>query len=166
MDSGPPDPRTDRSLAPRSLEPRSLEPRSLEHWAILAALVAAPLALLVLGQLLEPDPRGFGTHEKLGFEPCWMVARFGLPCPGCGVTTAAVLAARGRLGASFLTQPLGALLALGSVALAAWGLLLTARGGDLRLALERLPWRRLALPLGLAVGLAWAYKMAVLRGLL
>lgn len=153
MDSGPP------RRAPRAA-------RSLEHWALLALLVAAPLALLALGQVLEPDPRGYGTHEKLGFEPCWMVARFGLPCPGCGVTTAAVLAARGRLGASFVTQPLGALLALASVALAAWALLTTARGRDLGRALERLPWRRLALVLGLVVGLAWAYKAAVLRGFL
>ncbi|MGE3313960.1 MAG: DUF2752 domain-containing protein [Planctomycetaceae bacterium] len=36
---------------------------------------------------LEPDPRGFGTHQGLGFPPCSIRLLFGIPCPSCGMTT-------------------------------------------------------------------------------
>lgn len=36
---------------------------------------------------LEPDSRGFGTHEQLGLPPCTVRMISGLPCPSCGMTT-------------------------------------------------------------------------------
>ncbi len=38
------------------------------------------LALLaLLGLALEPDPRGHGTHERLGLQPCLPMERWALP---------------------------------------------------------------------------------------
>lgn len=139
------------------------QPRSFEHRFVLAACLAAPLAWLALGLWLDPDPRGYGTHEQLGFETCWMVTHTGLPCPGCGVTTALALAAHGRPLAALATQPFGALLALLCCAAALWAPLAARRGRDLWRDLSRVLTRRWLAALGLACLAAWAYKAARMR---
>jgi hypothetical protein len=139
-------------------------PRSFEHRAILTLALGALAAFVALGLWLEPDPRGFGTHEQLGFDTCWMVARLGVPCPGCGVTTAVALAARGELGASVATQPFGTLLAVLCVLTGGWALAGALRGRDLWQELARLPVRQSTAALLLALGGAWAYKIARMRG--
>ena len=45
---------------------------------------------------LEPDPRGFGTHQKLGLPECGIRAMFGTPCPSCGMTTSFAHFVRGH----------------------------------------------------------------------
>ncbi len=42
--------------------------------------------------------------------PCGFKQRYGLPCPGCGITTSAVTFAQGRILDAFYIQPAGALL--------------------------------------------------------
>jgi hypothetical protein len=42
--------------------------------------------------------------------PCGFKQRYGLPCPGCGITTSAVTFAQGRILDAFYIQPTGALL--------------------------------------------------------
>ncbi|HEX6881758.1 MAG TPA: DUF2752 domain-containing protein [Planctomycetota bacterium] len=138
--------------------------RSREHALVLVALLAAPLVLLGLGRALEPDPRGWGTHEQLGFRPCTPMTRWNVPCPGCGVTTALALSARGAVPAAFRTQPLGPLLVLASLAAAGWALAGHRRGRDLADELAGLRWRFLAGLSGLLLLLAWLYKLAVVRG--
>jgi hypothetical protein len=75
-------------------------------------LLVASVALLTVSAMLDPDPRGFGTHEALGLPPCSFLARTGLPCAACGMTTAFSLAAHGRLIDALIAQPAGAILAL------------------------------------------------------
>lgn len=60
-------------------------------WDRLIALVPVGAATWVVALLvpIEPDPRGYGTHEALGWEPCGWPSAFGIPCPTCGATTAA-----------------------------------------------------------------------------
>ncbi|WP_428389839.1 DUF2752 domain-containing protein [Mucisphaera sp.] len=74
---------------------------------------------------MEPDARGIGTHEQLGVEACGWASRLDFPCPTCGVTTAASLAANGQLFSSLMTQPFGFLLAL-ALAVVFWQQLGTA----------------------------------------
>ena len=50
-----------------------------------------------LAWTLEPDPRGFGTHQRLGLPPCTFRALFDIPCPGCGMTTCFAHFVRGNL---------------------------------------------------------------------
>jgi hypothetical protein len=47
---------------------------------------------------LEPDPRGYGTHQALGFPPCTFRELLGIPCPSCGMTTSVSNYVRGRFG--------------------------------------------------------------------
>jgi hypothetical protein len=138
--------------------------RPREHWLVLLAALAAPLGLVALGRLLEPDARGWGTHEQLGFRPCWPMTHWNVPCPGCGVTTALALAARGQPLGSLRTQPFGLVLLGAALATALWALAGQARGRDLHAALPGLPWRRLGSVLGTLALLAWLYKLALARG--
>ena len=138
--------------------------RSYEHYAILLiALLGFPVAV-VLGRYLEPDARGVGTHEQLGFEPCWMMAELDLPCPGCGVTTSVSLASRGDLWGSFANQPFGFLLVVLSLAAFLWAVVSALRGRDLWLGLAKLRFWTWAAPLGFALLVSWAYKVARIRG--
>ena len=52
----------------------------------------------VLARQLEPDPRGFGTHQRLGLPPCSFRLILDLPCPSCGMTTSFAHFVRGRFG--------------------------------------------------------------------
>ena len=91
---------------------------SLHRVVFLAPFVALS-AFFALRILTTPDPRGYGTHEQLGFAPCGLREVFNGPCPTCGVTTSASLAVRGEFASAWQAQPLGLLLlmvaALGSV---------------------------------------------------
>ena len=40
-----------------------------------------------LAASLNPDPRGYGTHQGLGLPPCSFQILFGINCPSCGSTT-------------------------------------------------------------------------------
>src|SRR5688500_10522680 len=105
--------------------------RSTAHWICLAAAAACVLVLAALGTLLTPAPEGHGTHTQLGLPACSFMELTALPCPGCGVTTAAALAARGELARAFVVQPFGAALALGMALFPLWSLVQSLRGRDL-----------------------------------
>jgi hypothetical protein len=138
--------------------------RSHEHALVLVLCLAAPVALLALGLFLEPDPRGWGTHEQLGFQPCWPMTHWNVPCPGCGVTTAVALAAHGQPLESLRVQPFGLVVLLAGCAAALWALVQHRRGMDLYCALSTVPWKRWGGMLATTVLLAWAYKLARVRG--
>lgn len=112
-----------------------------------------------LGWRARPDPRGFGTHEQLGLAPCRAMDWFGVPCPGCGVTTSVAHAAHGDLVASFVTQPFGLLVAaaipLGAAAMCATAL----RGGDCSELLSRWTTKRVTLFVAAAAAFGWIWKL-------
>lgn len=134
--------------------------RSRAHPWILAAALLGPAVPLISARVLDPDPRGVGTHEQLGMEPCTMLDLTGWPCPGCGVTTAVTLAGEGRLVESFLTQPLGFLLVAFAAFFLPWAAVAHFRGRDLGLELRGLPVVRTCLTLAALIGAAWVYKIA------
>jgi hypothetical protein len=69
---------------------------------------------------VEPDPRGYGTHERLGLPPCGFHLMFNFPCPSCGGTTSFAHFVRGQWPAAFVANPAAFLLALVSVVAAPW----------------------------------------------
>ena len=100
-------------------------PPTLFDRAVAATIVLAAVAIVVPLALVDADPRGHGTHEALGMDPCDWADELGRPCPTCGVTTAATHLVHLRPLTAMWTQPFGALLAAGGLwlaAVAAWSL--------------------------------------------
>ena len=64
---------------------------------LIAAVGALGLTSMVIARSLEPDPRGFGTHEQLGLTPCYFNEITGKVCPLCGGTTAWAYVLRGEI---------------------------------------------------------------------
>ncbi|MHB8903367.1 MAG: DUF2752 domain-containing protein [Thermoguttaceae bacterium] len=94
---------------------RTVAPRGRLRAAAMAATLLVPL---VVACFLEPDARGYGTHQQMGFPPCTLVAVCGIRCPTCGMTTAwtAVVHGRPLVGlAANVGGVLLAFLAIGSV---------------------------------------------------
>ncbi|MEZ6042539.1 MAG: DUF2752 domain-containing protein [Planctomycetaceae bacterium] len=56
---------------------------------------------------LEPDPRGFGTHQQLGLPECVFRQVSGFNCPHCGMTTSVSHLFRRNLKASVRANPMG-----------------------------------------------------------
>jgi len=90
--------------------------------AVACAVVAAAIGIVLALAGVEPDPRGLGTHEQLGMRPCGWPERFGMPCPTCGVTTAACHLVHLSPWQALRVQPFGAVLA----ALGLWVMVLAA----------------------------------------
>jgi hypothetical protein len=80
------------------------------------------LAGFTLAASVEPDPRGFGTHQKLwsGLRPCTFIQLFHIPCPSCGMTTCFAHFVRGQWFAAARANPAGLLLAIVCVMQIAW----------------------------------------------
>jgi hypothetical protein len=60
---------------------------------------------------LEPDLRGYGTHQQLGLPPCEFRRMFDIACPSCGMTTSFSNFVRGRLFDSAQANAAGLVLA-------------------------------------------------------
>ena len=135
-------------------------PKSPGHHLLLALAPACVLALLVLGTFLKPAPEGHGTHTQLGLPPCISMQVFDFPCPGCGVTTSAALAARGKFSASLHTQPLGLLLSALAALYPIWALDHALRGRDLQRILRKHSPRPWIIGACVAVLASWIYKLA------
>ncbi len=134
--------------------------------ALFLVAAAGAASAIALAAALGPDPRGYGTHERLGLPPCGLRAALGLPCPACGLTTAFAHAARGDVGASFRAQPFGLVLFAACAAAAIVGLAAGASGPARAAVLRRfdgLLAPRRARRIGLVViglfGASWAYAL-------
>ncbi len=123
------------------------------------ATIALAAASLGTARILQPSPRGVGTHLQLGLPPCPLFHLTGIPCPTCGLTTSFAYAARLDLYAAFTTQPFG---------LVAFILTILSIPLSLYLIHSGVSWSRLlgsrlihfALYLFTALGLiSWVYKI-------
>ena len=86
------------------------------------------LGLLAVALWLEPDPRGFGTHQQLGLPPCTFSTIFGFRCPSCGMTTSWSHTVRGQLLAAAQANTGGVMLALLAISVGPWLLVSGVRG--------------------------------------
>jgi hypothetical protein len=114
---------------------------------LLAACGVAAVALLATARGLNPDPRGFGTHEQLGLSACGFARLTGWRCPTCGMTTSWAQAARGNLGAALAASGGGTVLFAIALLAAPWALASAIAGKWL----GRRPTARVLL----AIGGAW-----------
>jgi len=129
-------------------------------WLAGAAAGVAGLGLAAL--FLTPDPSGHGTHCQLGLPPCLAMWLLGLPCPGCGVTTSVVLAARGDFAAALANQPFGFAVFFGVVAFAGWALVAELTGRNLHADVRLLNRANVWVPVAALLLAAWVYKLVTL----
>ena len=94
----------------------------------LAVVGLSGLVLLATARNLEPDPRGFGTHEQLGLTPCSFYQWSGRVCPSCGGTTAWAYVMHGDVAHAMSANLAGALSCLGMVIAMPWLLLSACLG--------------------------------------
>lgn len=121
----------------------------------LALICAAPL---IVAATLTPSVAGMGTHTQLRLPECGFVLATGFPCATCGCTTAFAHAADGSFLTSLITQPFGAILAVGlamMALIAGWsavsGMSLSPLGRVMATKMFIFPWIALLLA-------AWGYK--------
>jgi len=124
------------------------------------AMIAVPCwAILVTACSLTPRACGYGTHEQMGLPACSFLARTGLPCPTCGVTTSVAAMAHGRLAAALHAQAFGVLMFAAVAFLAVVGTTELVTGWDILSMLRPGAWWALA---GLVCMLAcWGAKLAI-----
>ncbi len=137
--------------------------RSSEHWAFLTFSILGWLAMLGFAFFLEPDGRGYGTHEQLGLKPCFPQAYWNFPCPGCGVTTAVTHTAHFQWWQALKTQPFGLLLGVLGPLFGVWAIYQQLRGRDIWMEVAMRGWERLWMPALVALLLSWLYKIAMVR---
>lgn len=70
------------------------------------------MAIPGVASRLEPDHRGFGTHQQLGLPECLFRQVFGLSCPQCGITTSISHLVRGQVGGAMRANPMGIVLVI------------------------------------------------------
>jgi len=93
-------------LIPHGQPLRRVERVALVVWAILLT------AGFAMASSLEPDTRGFGTHQRLGLPPCTFRSLAGISCPSCGMTTSFSNFVRGNFVASASANATGLVLAV------------------------------------------------------
>jgi len=153
-------PPTDNTEATRPVErPRADADPRRRLYAALVLLACG--AVLAVAAWLKPDPRGYGSHQQLGFGKCGMLITTGLPCPTCGMTTAFAYAVRGRIVSAFLAQPAGLVFALATVgcAIGAGWVLVVGRMPPVRVPIVT-PYRLFFGLLVLLLG-SWAFKIVL-----
>jgi hypothetical protein len=134
---------------------------------VVALLISFGAAVLLgVATWLTPSGAGLGTHEQLNLPQCGWITMMNVPCPTCGMTTAFAHAADGNLVASFITQPLGCILALVTAMTLILAMYVAITGSAIAGELGRL-WRpRTGWVLASIVVVAWLYKVSTHRGLL
>jgi hypothetical protein len=132
--------------------------RASTHRRLIAALVFFAIAGSFVGLWLAAH-----YHIELYPFACGFKQRYGLPCPTCGMTHAAMAFAQGRIIESFCTQPAAALFCTLAVAVAFFALLIAVFGIyspalEKRLTALKLRYAIAVLVLVLAFG--WAVTLA------
>lgn len=120
--------------------------------------------VLGIASWFTPDGDGYGTHTQLGLAPCGFVARTGMPCATCGMTTSFAYAADGNIVRSFITQPAGATLATITAMISLLSGYALVTGINL-LPVFRMVWQpKLIVIFGVVVIGAWIYKIVTFEG--
>jgi hypothetical protein len=134
------------------------------RWALVAAALGL-LAVLGVARWLRPDPRGYGTHEQLGLDPCPFRGLTGRPCPACGLTTAFAWSVRGEWVRAARANPAGGVLAGACAVLIPWLLACAAAGRPVGSRTLDVPLMAIVVA-AVALGLgAWTFRMILGRAL-
>jgi len=108
---------------------------------------------------LEPDLRGYGTHQRLGLPPCIFREMFGVPCPSCGMTTSFSYFTRARIIEAFQANVAGLLLAVVCAVQIPWCWLSIYRGRLWKVSRPDISLMWLLLVLYGVCALAWVTRL-------
>lgn len=133
----------------------ALHRASLGHRAGWLCITALSVAVLGVALALEPDPRGFGTHQQLGLPPCGFQWLTGFPCPGCGLTTSFAYGVRGSWVQAALANPIGLALFFAVCLSIPIGVLSAVRAWSFGEVIDRFALDRWALVFAAAAILVW-----------
>lgn len=124
-------------------------------WTCVASCGAFVLAVAAV---LEPDPLGYGTHTQLGLPPCGFRSLTGMPCPGCGLTTAFAHAVRGDWPSALDANPLGVVLFIIVCVSIPLGIVGASRNWSLDATVERFALGRWGLAVAACAGALWVAR--------
>ncbi|MGB0680666.1 MAG: DUF2752 domain-containing protein, partial [Polyangiales bacterium] len=116
-------------------------------------------ALWTTAWLLPANPRGYGSHEALGLPPCTLRLWLGMPCPGCGMTTAFAHLLKGHGQSAWSAQPAGVILAAFLMAFTALASVGMWRAWSPLEVLWRLGAHWIAFGLSGLIVLVWSYRL-------
>jgi hypothetical protein len=134
---------------------------SLANRFLSLMISAGCLTVLMIAAHLTPSPAGVATHTELGMAECQFLARTGIPCPSCGMTTSFSLFVRGKILGSLYVQPMGCVLAM-LTTLTFWAALYIAlTGKPISRLMRMIPSRYYLGPLFTWALLAWAWKIFI-----
>lgn len=119
-------------------------------------------SFVCLALFVEPDPRGYGTHEKLGLPPCFFHLFSGLPCPLCGLTTSFIFMSRGHLSQAFTAHPLGPMLFASLVFMGLFCLFASLLGRGIRFRHGDSLVRRGSAVLVVVILITWVLRLSIL----
>jgi hypothetical protein len=97
------------------------------------------------------------------FSPCGFKQRYGLPCPSCGMTTAIIAFAKGKVLSAFYIQPAAAVVCSVVILALMFALVMAVSGTDFGLISylgEHLKAKHVILALIVIVCGAWAVTLA------
>ena len=90
-------------------------------WKVLNTVcVVGSCLVLGVAVWLDPDPRGFGTHEQLDLPPCHYLELTGSPCVTCGMTTSFSNMIRLNVVGAWNANPMGLVLFLLTCTMPPW----------------------------------------------
>ena len=112
---------------------------------------------------VEPDPRGYGTHERLGLPGCTFRTIFGVPCPSCGMTTSFAYFVRGRFVSAAASNMAGLLLAAVCVLQVPWCWLSVVTGRLWKVTRPDLCLLWLVVVLSGVSGLQWVLRLLLVE---
>ncbi len=132
-----------------------------------AMLVAcAAIALLSVAAYVQPASEGVGTHQQLGLPQCGWILAANIPCPTCGMTTAWSHTVRGEFPSAFLAQPMGLLLAIGTIFVALGGFVSALTGYSFNGLLYRFTPSKILIVFALLTLASWGLKILLHRELI
>jgi hypothetical protein len=126
-------------------------------------VIAAAVFLIIAGGfgVMNWGERTGSIHWNRLIDPCGFKQRTRLPCPTCGMTTAARAFSVGHIGDAFYTQPAGGLLCVVLVATGLISLAMAVTGRDMGVfrRLRTLRWLYVVVAIVVIILSAWAVTL-------
>lgn len=97
-------------------------PMTKSEYVVIVFITMSSVLILAVAWWLQPDPRGFGTHQQLGLPPCTFQFLWGIPCPSCGMTTSFSSVIHGNFPQAFHANRAGFLLACSLILFIPWSI--------------------------------------------